>query len=75
METIFYYVLVIIVFVSIYIVLQIYRLYKYNELVDYWRWKTNGDKFRKYTFCNPWKMIKPRLKNWFGLKIPKDKDF
>lgn len=75
METILHYVLMIFVFCCIYIILQIYRLYKYEELMDQWRWKGNGDKFCKYTFKNSWDIIKPSFKNWLGFKIPKDKDF
>ena len=62
---------VIILLLVIYIVIQVERIGRVNDIMYDWCMKRDNRRFR-YSIDS---MMKPSIKNWFGFKFPKDEDF
>ena len=74
METILFILILLSAFIVIYLLLQLKRAAKFGEIMDYWNF-IGDPRFNKYTYIDIWIMINPCLKNWFGLKMPKEEDY
>ena len=74
METILFILILLSAFIVIYLLLQLKRAARFGEIMDHWSF-TGDPRFYKYTYTDIWVMINPCLKNWFGLKMPKEEDY
>lgn len=74
MEIIIFTGAIIITLIILYGAMQLKREHEFNKIMSYWDF-VNDVRFDKYTFTDTWKMIRPCAKNWFGLKIPNEKDY
>ena len=74
MEIILFSLILLSAIIVIYLIWQLKRAARFGEIMDHWSF-TGDPRFYKYTYTDIWVMINPCLKNWFGLKMPKEEDY
>lgn len=56
------------------LIIAVYQVYRSNKATTIiYKWKFRDDP-KQYTYTHTYIML-PRLSNWFGFKLPKEKDF